>query len=108
MVRRRSISNMIFRTRIIWDADLSGVLSNQGWLSTIVFSTRGRAWALALAGCRLELIQPVERRDFVGFGKSGIVENRIAEIFDGSTHREHRLPDMHDLRGPVADDVHPQ
>src|SRR5277367_1742112 len=50
-----------------------------------------------------ELVEPVERRDFVGFGQSRIVEHRIAEIFDGAAVIHHGLPDVNNFGGPLAD-----
>lgn len=46
----------------------------------------------------LELVQSVQGRDLVCFRQRRIVEHGIAEIFDGPTHRQNSLPDVHDLR----------
>src|SRR5271157_4023066 len=57
---------------------------------------------------RLQLVQPVQRRDFEGFRQRRIVEYGVAEILDGSSQRKHCLPDVDDLSGAIADDVHSQ
>ena len=55
---------------------------------------------------QLQLVQPIQRGDFIGFGEGGIVENRVAEVFDGTAGGEHDLSDVDDLGGAVADGVH--
>src|SRR6266849_155412 len=58
-------------------------------------------------GCleRSELVQAVERSDFVRFRQRRIVEDGVAEILDRTPKANHRLPDMDDLGGTLADDV---
>jgi len=55
---------------------------------------------------RSEPVEAVEGSNLVGFGEGGIVEDRIAEVFDGAAHAEDDLPDVDDLSGAVSDDVH--
>jgi len=54
----------------------------------------------------LELVQSVERGDFVGFRQSGIVENRITEILDTRSQGENDLADVNDFRRPIANGMH--
>src|SRR5262245_14853150 len=53
-----------------------------------------------------QLVQAVERRDLVGLGKGGVVEDRVAEVVHLPAQRQHRLPDVHDLGGGFAEDMH--
>src|SRR5271167_1746718 len=55
-----------------------------------------------------EFVEPVERRDLVRLRQSGVVEHRVAEIFDGAAVVHHGLPDVNDFRGALADHVHAQ
>src|SRR5271165_179793 len=57
---------------------------------------------------KLELVQSVEGGNFVGFGKSGVIEDGVAEILDRSTHGQDSLADVHDFGGAVANDVNAQ
>jgi hypothetical protein len=56
----------------------------------------------------LEFVQPVQRRHLVSFSQRRIVEHGIAEIFDGSAICHHGLPDVHDLRRALAENMHSQ
>jgi hypothetical protein len=56
----------------------------------------------------LKLVQSIQGGDFVGFGQSGIVEDRIAKIFDAGAHRQNGLAYVNDFRRPVANRVHSQ
>src|SRR5208282_4170981 len=64
----------------------------------------GRSWRRGVGISRgsetivSEFIQAVERRHFVSFLQRRIVEYRIAKIFDGRSHGQYCLPDVHDLR----------
>ena len=55
-----------------------------------------------------EPIDPVERRHFVAFGQRRVVEDGIDEIVDRAAERQHRLADMDQLAGAIADDVDAQ
>src|ERR1700682_3791822 len=57
---------------------------------------------------RSEFVQPIERRHLISFRQRRIVEHRVAKIFDRRSHRQHRLPNVHDLRRPFPDNVHAQ
>ena len=50
-------------------------------------------------------VQPVEGSDLVGLGQRRAIEHSIAEVFDGAAHRQHGLPNVHNLSRAVADDV---
>ena len=52
------------------------------------------------------LIHPIQRRHLVRLGERRIVEHRVAEIVDRPAHRQHRLPDVNDLRRALAHHVH--
>src|SRR5208282_3725745 len=73
----------------------------------------GRSWPCA-AGIApgnedwSEFVQPVERGHLIGLRQRGIVKYGIPEIFDGRSHRQHRLSNVHDLRRPIPDNVYAQ
>src|SRR5208283_2611847 len=57
---------------------------------------------------RLEFVQPIECRHFERFRQRWVVEDGVAKVFDSPSQCEHRLSDVNDLAGAVADDVHAQ
>ncbi len=67
---------------------------------------RIRATKSSKRSCASDLIQPIQRSDLIGFRQRRIIEYRVAKIFDGRSHREHRLPDVDNFRRPVSDDMH--
>jgi hypothetical protein len=67
-----------------------------------------RTWCGGCSNRRSEFIQPVERGHFISLCQRGVVEYGIAKIFDGRAHGQHGLSDVHDLGGPVTDNVHAQ
>ena len=52
-----------------------------------------------------ETVDAVERRYFVAFCQRRIIEYGLDKIIDFSTERQHRLTDMDQFAGPLADDV---
>src|SRR5947209_15418675 len=55
-----------------------------------------------------QLVQPVESRRLITFGKRRIIEHRIDKVFDGSAENHDSLADMEQFTGPFADNVHAQ
>jgi hypothetical protein len=55
---------------------------------------------------RLELVQPVQCGDFVGFRQRGIVEDGIAKIFDTCSQGENDLADVNDFCRSIAYRMH--
>ena len=62
--------------------------------------------ALHLKSCcrsgALKLVQSIQRRHFVSFGQSWIVEDGVAKIFNGTGHRQYRLTNVYDLRCAIT------
>src|ERR1700686_532521 len=57
---------------------------------------------------RSEFVQPIEPRHLISFRQRRIVEHRVAKIFDRRSHRQHRLPNVHDLRRSFPNNVDAQ
>lgn len=55
-----------------------------------------------------KIVEGVERGDFVTLGQGRVVEGARQEVVQPAAQRQDRLPDMNQLRGPCADDVHAQ
>src|SRR3989454_804387 len=55
-----------------------------------------------------QLVQAVQRGHLISLSKSGVVEDRVAEIFDRGAQGQHRLADVDNLRGARADDMNAQ
>src|SRR5580704_163308 len=55
-----------------------------------------------------QFVQTVERRRFITFRESRIVEYAIDKIFDGPLQRKDRLPDVEQFRSTFSDDMHAQ
>src|SRR5580704_9502121 len=55
---------------------------------------------------RLKFVEPVERGHFVSFRERRVVENRVAEIFDGASVIHHGLPDVNNFGGALPDHVY--
>src|ERR1700686_1190380 len=55
-----------------------------------------------------KFIQTVEGRDLISFRQRRIVENRVTEIFDGRSHRQHRLSNVYYLGGSFTDNMNAQ
>lgn len=55
-----------------------------------------------------ELVQAIERCDLVCLGKRGIVEYRVAKIFDGASHGQNHLADVNNFRGAITNGVRPE
>ena len=58
--------------------------------------------------CDPETIDSIEGGRFVAFGERGVIEYRIHEVLDRPTEGQHRLTDVYQLTGALADDVHAQ
>lgn len=54
-----------------------------------------------------EFIDAVEGGDFIGFRKRRVVEDGVAEIFDGAAVIEDGLADVDDFRRALSDNVDP-
>src|SRR6266436_6099813 len=52
-----------------------------------------------------EPVDAVERGHFVAFRERRVIEHRIDEVVDRAAKREHRLTDVDQLAGTLADDV---
>src|SRR3989442_2931659 len=55
-----------------------------------------------------QLVQAVQRGHLISLSKGGVVEDRVAEIFDRGAQGKHRLADVDNLRGARADDMNAQ
>src|SRR2546425_1217879 len=55
-----------------------------------------------------QLVQAVQRGHLISLSKSGVIEDRVAEIFDRGAQGKHRLADVDNLRGARADDMNAQ
>src|SRR5437667_5812637 len=52
-----------------------------------------------------EPVDAVEGRDLVAFRQGRVVEHRVDEVVDRAAERQHRLTDVDQLAGTLADDV---
>src|SRR5262245_62001776 len=58
------------------------------------------------AGDVAHLVHRVQRRNLVGLGQGGVVEDRVDEVVDGATAAHHRLTDVDQLGGAGPEDVY--
>ncbi len=53
-----------------------------------------------------QLVRRVQRGDLVGLGECRVVQHGVDEVVDGAAAAHHRLPDVDQLGGVAAEDVH--
>src|SRR5881394_3474544 len=57
---------------------------------------------------RTDLVRRVEGGHLVRLGERRVVEHGVDEVVDGTAAAHDRLPDVHEVRGAGAEDVHAQ
>src|SRR5215471_10873810 len=89
--------------------DSGGTASPAGWspLRPSGYPPVARGGVNPPLAARLEpqLVEAVERGRLVALGQGRVVEHRVHEVVDGPPEGHHRLADVQELGGTLADDV---